>query len=140
MNIQNMLSSRLYSRSQSVNGLLTVNPLEDFPSHAHTLEEDVNVLDAWHDRHMDATWLIYRDYCITTCCYYYCHHCCCLSYYLYPLQLCFVQKTSSDFEIAVVGAGPAGATCAYFLSMLMLVSIMLSVLLTLLAWYAAWSM
>ena len=31
---------------------------------------------------------------------------------------CHVQKASGDFEVAVVGAGPAGATCGYFLGML----------------------
>jgi len=32
------------------------------------------------------------------------------------LHLCFMQKVSDDFEVAIVGAGPAGSTCAYFLS------------------------
>ena len=33
------------------------------------------------------------------------------------LYLCLVQKASGDFEVVIVGAGPAGATCGYFLGM-----------------------
>ena len=40
------------------------------------------------------------------------------------LYLCLVQKASNDFEVAIVGAGPAGATCGYFLGMLMSVSVL----------------
>ena len=48
-------------------------------------------------------------------CYYVCSN----NWYF----IVFLQKASDDFEIAIVGAGPAGATCGYFLGMLMSLSI-----------------
>lgn len=32
-----------------------------------------------------------------------------------------MQKSSGDFDVAIVGAGPAGATCGYFLGMMLFI-------------------